>query len=183
MGKSENQVLGKGSMRIFVCYHDDVALLLKKAIRNVVTSCLFFVGHICMFLTSLAAFQMMNVNPCISTVSVAAAEERERKSGAGKQKSVFSFLWDGRAKFCFCICLLHHEASLPSVKDVVGKGVPGFLPAGERRKNKPQTDELCWLWSPVGVGGSSVQGCVLLSIPVCRSSWYRLLARHQETPR
>lgn len=30
-----------------------------------------------MFLTSLAAFQMMNVNPCISTVSVAAAEERE----------------------------------------------------------------------------------------------------------
>lgn len=30
-----------------------------------------------MFLTSLAAFQMMNVNPCISTVLVAVAEERE----------------------------------------------------------------------------------------------------------
>lgn len=30
-----------------------------------------------MFLTSSAAFQVMNVNPCISTVSVAAAEGRE----------------------------------------------------------------------------------------------------------
>lgn len=90
MGKSENQVLGKGSMRIFVCYHDAVEEGHQECCNR--TSCLFLIGHICMFLTSLAAFQMMNVNPCISTVSVAAAEERERKSGAGKQKSVFSFL-------------------------------------------------------------------------------------------
>lgn len=75
---------------------------------------------------------------------------------------------EGRAQIslAFHICLLHHESYLPSAKDVVGKGVPGFPPAGGRRKKMPQTHELR-LWSLLGVGGSSVQGCVLLSIPVC----------------
>lgn len=47
-----------------------------------------------MFLTSLAAFQMMNVNPCISTVSVAAAEGTEEIRSWKAIVSVFSFLWD-----------------------------------------------------------------------------------------
>lgn len=89
---------------------------------------------------------------------------------------------EGRAKSCLHVSLLHHEAYLPSVEDVVGKGVAGFLPAGGRGIKSPKL-ELCWLCSLVRVGGSCVQGCVLLSLPVCRSSWYRLLERHKETPR
>lgn len=45
-----------------------------------------------MFLTSLAAFQIMNVNPCISTVAVAAAEEREEIGSWKAKVSGFSFL-------------------------------------------------------------------------------------------
>lgn len=57
-----------------------------------VTELLLLMGHICMFLTSLAAFQMMNVNPCISTVSVAAAEGTEETRSWKAKVSVFSFL-------------------------------------------------------------------------------------------
>lgn len=73
-----------------VCSHDGVALLLRMPFRNVVTNLLsFLMGHICMFLTCLAAFQMMNVNPCISTVSVSAEGGEEIRSWKAKMSLFF----------------------------------------------------------------------------------------------
>lgn len=153
------------------------------------TSCLFLIGHISMFLTSLAAFQMMNVNPCISTVSVAAAEEREELRSWTAKICLFLPLryrsW-GKSKLLL-LYLSPASWGFPAFSERCSGGRCSRFPScwwkEEKKAPNSRTQGLCWLWFPVGVGGSSVQGCVLLPIPVCRTSWYRLLGRHWETPR
>lgn len=82
-----------------------------------------------MFLTSLAAFQMMNVNPCISTVSVAAAEEREE-------------IRSWKAKVCFFLPLRWKSKVLLLYLSPASRGFPAFSErcSGERCSRFPS----CW---------------------------------------
>lgn len=116
-----------------------------------------------------------------------------QQKGERKAKvSVFSFLWEtvdaevgGRAEIslAFHICLLHHGA-LPAYNERCSvERCSSFFPASGRRLKK-QTNPNSWAFLVlVPDGWQLYAGLVLLSIPVCRSSWYRLLERHKETSR
>lgn len=86
--------------------------------------------------------------------------------------------------------LLYYGVYPPIVKDV-GKGGSAGGRAGAGGRPKPavlsavgtRVPELRCLCSLVGVTGSSVQAWVLLCTPLCSSSGYRLLERHDETSR
>lgn len=115
-----NQILGKGSMRTLFVPVMVWLCCWRRPFRNVLTGLLvfFLMGPVCMFLASLAAFQVMNVNPCISTVSVAAAEGRgEIRSWKAKVCFFLPLRYSGcrswgesRDRSCLLVCLLHHEA-------------------------------------------------------------------------
>jgi len=132
----------------------------------------------------------VNVNPCCHQCQLLQEGREGNQEQENESLSVFSFLWvtvdaevEGRAEITLVFTRTSPVLCGLPTNNKRCCGERWFCwQRGEGGEKSPKpappaavcarVRDLRWLWSLVGADGGFVQGCVLLCVPLCRSSWY-----------